>query len=405
MSRVPLAWRNLIHDPARLVRCFAGVGFAVVLMFMQYGFQNALYDSCGLLIERFNADLVLVSARSDTVVTNESFSRRQLVRAGGVQGVHSVAPLYIEANLSDLRDTSPEMQDRRPSRHIRVIGIEPDGEPLLIPELDPAPGRPGSLAAALSEPDTALYDRHAMIDRTRPTVSMFGPMENGLETELAGNRLRLIGGFDLGIDFSSEGTLIVSSETFANRLRMPYSPDDPFDQVQVGLIRTEPGASVAEVRDRLRAALAEGDVVVLTKQELLEREISYWRNETPIGFVFGLGVAIGFLVGTVICYQILSSDVADHLPEYATLRAIGYPGRYLNLVVFQQGLLLALGGFFPGLALSVVMYWYLHDQTGLPLRLTVGRAVYIFLLTVAMCSVSSWIALRKAREADPAEVF
>ena len=162
---------------------------------------------------------------------------------------------------------------------------------------------------------------------------------------------------------------------------------------------------MAEVQRRLRETLGEGDVVVLTKQELLDREVGYWRDETPIGFVFGLGVAIGFLVGTVICYQILSSDVADHLPEYATLRAIGYPGRYLNLVVLQQGLLLALGGFLPGLVPSAVMYWYLHAQTGLPLRLTAWRAGYVFVLTVAMCSVSAWLALRKAREADPAEVF
>src|SRR6516164_6602967 len=118
MRRVPLAWCNLVHDPARLVRCCAGVGFAVVLMFMQYGFRNALLDSSGLLIERLNADLVLVSGRSNTVVTNEGFSRRQLVRAGGVPGVRSVVPLYVESNLAVLRDTSPELQDRRPSRHV-----------------------------------------------------------------------------------------------------------------------------------------------------------------------------------------------------------------------------------------------------------------------------------------------
>jgi putative ABC transport system permease protein len=374
-------------------------------MFMQYGFRNALLDSNGLLIERLNADLVLVSGRSNTLATNESFSRRQLVRAGGVLGVRSVVPLYIDSNLTELRDTSPELQDRRASRHIRVIGLEAGDEPLLIPELDPAPGRPGSLAAGLNEPGTALYDRQSMPDRTKPTGSIFGPLAPGLETELAGRNLRLIGGFDLGIDFSSEGTLIVSRETFANLLRLPYYPGDPFDQIQIGLIRTEPGAPVAEVQRRLRETLTEGDVLVFTKQELLQHERDYWRDETPIGFVFGLGVAIGFLVGTVICYQILSSDVADHLPEYATLRAIGYPGRYLNLIVFQQGLLLALGGFLPGLAVSAVMYWYLHEQTGLPLRLTAWRAGYIFLLTVAMCSVSAWIALRKAREADPAEVF
>ena len=405
MRRVPLAWCNLVHDPTRLVRCCGGVGFAVVLMFMQYGFRNALLDSSALVIERFNADLVLVSSLGKTVATNESFSRRQLVRAEGVPGVRSVVPLYIESNLSVLRNTSTELQDRRPGRGVRVIGLEPVDEPLLIPELDSAPGRPGSLTAALNQPGTALYDRHSMPDRTRPANSLFGPLEPGLETELAGQRLRLIGGFDLGIDFNSEGTLIVSRETFANLLRLPYFPGDPFDQIQIGLIRTEPGVPAANVLRQLRETLADGDVDVLTKEELLDREKDYWRDETPIGFVFGLGVAIGFLVGIVICYQILSSDVADHLAEYATLRAIGYPGRYLNLVVFQQGLLLAVGGFLPGLALSVVMYWYLHDQTGLPLRLTVGRAVYIFLLTVAMCSVSSWIALRKAREADPAEVF
>jgi putative ABC transport system permease protein len=297
------------------------------------------------------------------------------------------------------------MEDRRPGRLVRVIGLDPEHEPLLLPELDPAPGSAGSLAAALKEPGTALYDRLSMRDRTRPTVSVFGPLAPGLETELAGSRLRLLGGFDLGIDFSYEGTLIVSSETFANQLRAPYYPGDPLDQIQIGLIRTEPGTPVEEVRRQVRATLADSDVLVFTKEELLERENDFWRNETPIGFVFGLGVAIGFLVGTVICYQILSSDVADHLPEYATLRAIGYPGRYLNLVVLQQGLLLALGGFLPGLALSIVMYWYLHDQTGLPLLLTVARAGYVFLLTVAMCSVSAWLALRKAREADPAEVF
>jgi putative ABC transport system permease protein len=374
-------------------------------MFMQYGFRNALLDSNDLLIDRLNADLVLVSARSNNLATNESFSRRQLVRAGGVPGVRAVVPLYIEGNLTVLRDTSPGLEDRRPGRRVRVIGLEPEHEPLLLPELDPAPGSPGSFAAALNEPGTALYDRRSMRDRTRPTVSVFGPLAPGLETELAGNRLRLLGGFDLGIDFSYEGTLIVSSETFANQLRVPYYPGEPLDQIQIGLIRTEPGSPVAEVQRQLRATLADGDVVVFTKEELLQREDDFWRNETPIGFVFGLGVAIGFLVGTVICYQILSSDVADHLAEYATLRAIGYPGRYLNLVVLQQGLLLALGGFLPGLALSAVMYWYLHDQTGLPLLLTVGRAAYVFLLTVVMCSVSAWLALRKAREADPAEVF
>ena len=71
----------------------------------------------------------------------------------------------------------------------------------------------------------------------------------------------------------------------------------------------------------------------------------------------------------VICYQILSSDVADHLPEYATLKAIGYPNRYLSLVVLQESLILAAAGFVPGMPVTLGIYALLTEITGLPMLL------------------------------------
>jgi putative ABC transport system permease protein len=111
------------------------------------------------------------------------------------------------------------------------------------------------------------------------------------------------------------------------------------------------------------------------------------------------------VVGMVICYQVLSSDVADHLAEYATLKAIGYPNRYLGMVVLQEALLLAVAGFVPGLACSWLLYQLLSALTDLPMELTWFRIGFVLFLTIVMCAASGLLALRKALEVDPAEVF
>jgi len=40
--RTPLAWKNLTHDVRRLAVAVSGVAFAVILIFMELGFLNAL---------------------------------------------------------------------------------------------------------------------------------------------------------------------------------------------------------------------------------------------------------------------------------------------------------------------------------------------------------------------------
>src|SRR5262249_19047862 len=142
------------------------------------------------------------------------------------------------------------------------------------------------------------------------------------------------------------------------------------EEIDVGLVRLAKGTDEArrrQVQIRLQKFLGD-DVDVMTREEFAEREKDVWRNSTPIGYVVGFGMFMGFLVGAVICYQILSSDIRDNLQAYATLRAIGYRNRYLAWVVLEESLLLAGLGFLPGLAISAVLYWWLADLTGLPLR-------------------------------------
>lgn len=403
MSRrlhVPLAWLNLTHNRVRMALFCAGIGFAVLLMFMQDGCRNALLDSSVLLLRKMRGDLFLVSRQQTTIILRSSFSRFLLARARGVAGVESAYPIYLEYARSLLRNTDPDVHKRKQARTIRVIGVDPEAYLLDFPALDPSSGQ--SCVTKLQFLGSALFDRLAKKGE-RPGTTTYGPVQVGTETDLADQRIVIVGTFELGIDFGTDGTLIVSTETFERILRSgPY--DVGLDAVDVGLIRLAAGASREKVQKELQAFLGD-EVEVLTREQFLAREQRFWRENTPIGIVFGFGMAMGFLVGLVICYQILSTDIRDNLSAYATLRAIGYPNRYLARIVVEEAVLLAGLGFFPGLFVSAWLYKILARQTDLPMELTPGRILFIFGLTLLMCVGSGLLAVRQAQQADPAEVF
>jgi putative ABC transport system permease protein len=393
--RAPLAWHNLTYDRLRFGLFVAGVGFAVVLMYVQYGFRNALIDSTVRLIHIINDDvpLFLISRRHNTFAIREAFPRRRLAQALSVAGVRAADALQIEYSLSTFRQLRGDPNHPEPTETIRVLGIDLDRD-LLKPEI----GIDADDLKALRSHGNVLYDVGSRVGYPTTTANT--------EIELAGRRVRVAGTFRVGADFGTGGNLIVSSETFDELLRPFYLPDTMRNEVELGLIRVDPGKDPVAVRDAINAALAhEGDVEALTRAQLIDREKTFWLEATPIGVTFYFGMVMGFVVGVVICYQILSTDVADHLPEYATLKAIGYGNRYLVGVVLQEAVLLGLLGFIPGTVASWLIYRGLSAMTGLPMELTPERAGLVLLLTVVMCSVSGCMALRRALAVDPAEVF
>ncbi len=406
---VPLAWRNLTHDRVRFALFALGIAFAVVLMAAQMGIRNALVDSNCRVIDVLAADVVVVHPHRAALFYREGVSRRRLDQASAVEGVAGVHPLYVDYQMTELTHPGdPRAGTRKPSRSVRVIGLDPGAGLLRVPEL--APGSPG--VAAIRTPGTALFDRLAKPDGAD---TVYGPVpvnEPGrwdVPTELNGRRLTLVGGFDLGTDFAADGTLVMNEETFLNLVRAPIHPFSPAATADLGLVRVSNGADPIAVRDRLRLTLAaagpDRDVDVLTLAEFRAREATFWLTMTPIGFAFNAGIALGFVVGLVICYQILASDVSDHLGEYATLRAIGYPNRFLTGVVLQEAVILAAAGFVPGMLVTAGVFAVLGAATGLPVELTPARVGWVFVATVAMCVGSGLLALRKAQTVDPANVF
>jgi putative ABC transport system permease protein len=375
-------------------------------MGVQYGIMNAMLDSNTVLLERLNGEIVLVNPNKTSMLFREGINRRRLEQAREATGVVAVHPVYAEYQVANLRHTADDPLARTQTRRVRVIGVDPNSAALNLH------GVPASDWERLNVPGTALYDRksRAHPDQVNhPGESVFGKLAEGMQTELAGRDLMLIGsGFELGFDFGTDGTIIVSDRTFAEWVRRPYtSPGaDPLADVDLAVVRLQPGTDVRQVQRDLQARFAvDGDVDVLTRDEMVAREKRFWWTNTPIGFAFGAGVVLGFVVGMVICYQILASEVADHLPEYATLKAIGYPNRYLSLVVMQEALILAAAGFAVGMPVTLGIYHLLSDITGLPMRMTLARGGLVLVLTVTMCVASGLLAVRKVKKVDPADVF
>jgi putative ABC transport system permease protein len=222
--------------------------------------------------------------------------------------------------------------------------------------------------------------------------------------ELANKRVVLAGTFELGTDFAHDGNLAMSSENFARYFPQRVRVGDPLSVVDLGIVHVKGDSDVDEVRDRIDNLL-DDRLFVFTRSQFRDQEIEFWDESTPIGIIFTAGKIIGFIVGMVICYQVIYTDIADHMPEFATLKAMGYTTGYFLRLIVVEAVLLSLIGFVPGLVVSTGLYSVLAESTGLQLQMTLDSIVLVLLLTNAMCIASGMLAVRKLLAADPANLF
>jgi len=378
----PLGWLQLWHKPVRLLVAIAGIAFAVLLILMQLGFRSALFESTLRFHERFRYDIALFSPDSVFIVRPATFSIRRLYEAMGSADVESVSPVYI----SPATWKNPWNNQRRT---INTVGVDPTRDVLDTPGF--AAGR-----SKLAGQDVVLFDQ-----ASRPE---FGPVRENfgtarISTELNDREVGVVGLVEIGPSFGIDGTVLMSVD---NWLRL--FPERPRSEIGLGLVTLKPGVDPEAARERLLAFLP-ADVLVMTKPQFAAREKAYWNGATPIGYVFAFGAIMGLVVGAIIVYQILFADVSEHLREYATLRALGYRNRFVSGIVLQQAAILAVLGYLPGMAAAWWLYRSAAAATRLPLHLTADRALTVFVLTLGMCALAGFLALRKVRRLDPADVF
>jgi putative ABC transport system permease protein len=403
-----LAWAQLSHQTVRLTVAMTGVCFANILMFSQLGLRTVLFDGITQIHEKLTGDLFLISAYSPTL-GERTFPKIFLYQAQAVDGVGTVFPLYIGAsdwiNPEDLKTASPtaSLTESKPAtrqaaetpepeispEEVKVLAFNPTQPVLNMPEIEPYLGR-------LSTANSLLFDRLSQPDLG--PISQLLSQSTEVVTIMDNQRVRILDTFALGSNLFIQGHVIMSDLNYAR-----IKGNGVLDQVSVGVITLEPGADPLAIQANLQAKLP-AKIKVLTRQELIQKEKDYWSAD-PSGIVLTFGAVMGFIVGVIVVYQILYSDVTDHLPEYATLKAIGYSDRSLLIIVLQEAVILAVLGFMPGYAASVGVYHLLSQLTRIPLVMRPDVVVQVFVLTVFMCKLAGVIAMQKLRTADPADVF
>jgi len=383
LAPLKLAWRQLALQRSRLVVALAGVVFAVVLMLMQLGFRTALFESAVRFHRAFHAEVMLISPESAFLTRMKSFPQRRLYQALAADGVVSVCPVY--ASLGVLKDTQAG------TLSVLVVGFPPEETVFDLPEVN-------AQIPLLKRPEAVLFDRASRPEYV-PIIERASRSSAPIALELNDHRIHIAGLFTLGTSFGVDATALASDLTFLGSF-----PSRTPGLIEVGLVRLRPGADPRRVRDALAAALPH-DVEVLTREQYVAREIRYWATVTPIGYVLGFGVLIGFVVGGIVVSQILFADVTDHLPEYATLKAIGYGDAFLYGVVASEAVVVAVLGYLPGLLLAALLYRTARAATLLPLELVPSSAALVFVLTVTMCTLAGALAMRRVQKADPAAVF
>lgn len=383
-GRLPIGWLQLMHNKTRLIAAVGGVTFANVLIFMQLGFMNALFETSVFSHRSFDADIVLVSSDFRSLREASPLPRTRMYQALSVPGVQSATPIYMGTRLWIDKETGD-------TTNFRVTGIDPYADVFVDQVLS-------AKSHNLHVPSTAIVDQ-----KTRDFNSNIqATLQSGgkVDVEIGGRAISFVDLFNQGASFDVDGSLIVSDQTFL-RLFPNRRPGTP----TLVLLKTDDPKQAERISAHINQHVAHGDIRSMTKQAFVDAEQNYQATQTPIGFVFTFGVAIGIVVGLVIVYQVLSTDVQDHLSEYATFKAIGYPKSFFFGIVLEEALSLAALGFVPGFVICLALYQLAAARTGLPITMPWTRPLFVFFLTAAMCTASGMIATRRLNAADPAELF
>jgi len=386
-----VAWHNLVNDYSRTGIALAGICFSLLMTFLQLGLLDATLRTATVVLDKLDFDVVIVARHYHYLADAGSFPRSRIRQALAVQEVLSAVPLYVRSGT--WRSLGPpgeggEVWKRRP---ILVLGCDPSERPFRSTASDESTGLDQNFDL-LSEPGALLVDRMSRKE--------FGPLVTGTEVQLNHERFEIAGQFRMGTGFAADGAALLGSRNFTRA----FGPS-ALERTTFGLVRIQDPTRATVVAQQLRTMLPVQDIRVFTRSEIMKREQFYWVREKAIGSLFVMGVVISFLVGLVVVYQVLSSDIADHLGEYATLKAIGHGSARVRSIVIQQALILGMMGYGLALVLAVPLYIWVEHWANLSMSLAWWILLIPAILSCVMTTGSGLLSIRKISMADPADLF
>jgi DevC protein len=374
---VALAWRILSHDKGRTALTLIGIFMAILLVFIQLGLFLAVPQGGMLLYDNMRFDLLLVSNQYEYQAQPGAFPLSRLTAARASPDVAAATPLYF-GNAKWKSGEDGVWPD------LFVIGIDPGGEALTTDSVN-------RQRQVLARQETILVD-----SATRP---IFGPLDAGRVVEIDDRKETIGGRYVLGTGFMGLGVALLSEANFARLF-----PQRGLAEVNLGAIRLKPGIDADRAAADLRKLIGT-DTQLFTRAVLAQHETSYWTTRTSVGLIFGSGLLISIVVGIMMVYQIIATQVSRQLPQFATLKAIGYGDGALAGTVATMSLMVVVAGFAPALVAAAWLYGIIRRQTLLPVTMSLGHGAAVFAAALLMAAVSALLALQGLRRADPADVF
>lgn len=387
--RIDLALFNIINNPQKTALSVAGIGVAVLLVFMQLGFRGAVEDTATSIYGKLDFDVLVRSPEYLHFVDANQISLSVRDEVSSLKGVDHIKTLFV--SIVNWRNHDGELKG------ILLIGVDPNNSPFRDRKID-------KMIDRLTSKNAMLIDKLSSKEFGPKNKMHFNENDIGARFELSDRQMEIVGLFTMGAGLAANGAAIVSEETF--RRLVPTASDT---QVSLLLVNLKDNVDTKKFIDQVRSSRVSQstskEYEMLTKAEVTQLELNRWIGETPIGFIFGMGVVTAILVGAAIVYSVLGNDVTSRLNEYATLNAMGYTNSYMATVVLRQAIYLAFFSFLPALLSAYFLYWVTSQLANIPMEMNVERIGIVLGLTLAMCGASGTLALKKLWQAEPADLF
>ncbi len=383
--KIPLAWLQLTGERKRFFVAIVGITFAVAMMLFQMGLQNALFKQVVGPLLLIDGDVVLVGYHYEYFGVGRGFPIVRLHQSKALEQVVSAEPIKIGCasfkNVDDGRE-----------RDIFLIAFDPTKNTFISPDIERA-------RESLKMRGTVAFDSLSRQQYGDVVGAFERSKSRDVKTEISGRSVRIKNLINIGATFAADGNVLMGIDTLLDIWQNASA-----SIIDVGVLKLKKGSDAELVVKKLQKILP-SDVKVMTKAQYIKNEKDYWAVRTPIGFVIGASMAVAIFVGAVIVYQILYTDVSDHIPEYATLKAIGFSDSFFVWTIVQESVILSVMGFIPGGLLAGLLYKLTRDIGNMPTYMSVSSLVIVFALTVSMCVVAGLLATRKLRNANPADIF
>jgi putative ABC transport system permease protein len=369
-----LALEMLLYKRARFAVTTAGIAVAFFLSAAQVGLLVGWCNTCSAIVRHAGVDVWLMAEQTVAFDYGTAIPRHRVYQARSVRGVAWAEGLFMAWNTWQRPD------GRRVN--VEMVGLD-----------DSSVGGPWDMkqggVEVVHRPDTVIVDELFL--------DSLGVRGVGDEVEVISKRA-VIGGISRRVR-----TLTASPFIFTSiRNAIAYDRRYRSDEITYVLVRCAPGHSPEQVRETLAREVPH--VEALTTRQFAIRTMRYWMLQTGLGITVVITAILGLVVGAVVISQNLYALTQEHLPQYATLLAVGFGRAQLAGVVLLQSLVLGTGG----IALGALLYFQaarLSTGTPIPMETTPAIFAALVLLSLLCCLLASFVSVRSIFRIDPVSVF